>query len=565
MKTTLHMIKSMSSSWFCIGLLFLLGACNTPFERTIQERQNLDTANVAFSKPKVLYIIVDGARGLSVRDAKPANISSLLSTSIYSWNGLSDADASTNAASYTTMLTGVKAKKHGVKTDDFSGNHLADFPSIFTRIKKIDPSLKTAVYTTSPLLKSNLGGDATVNVQVNDDEAVKSAVIADLEKDQSSAVVAQFSGVDKAGQTSGYDLSFPAYKAAILQFDGYVGEMLRALKKRPKYNQEKWLVVISSNKGGMFQLPPADNDNTIFSNTSLNTFTIFYSPSYMSRILSKPYLGSRFQGNFVKFSGNLKALNAAGDNSVYNFGNSEFTIELKVKKNKLNFTYPSMIGKRQDWTHDYKGWNIFLENAYWMLNARGNKANTDRQVKGADMPAGTWNSIALVCVNKKGKRYIRTFTNGTFNNESEITDLGIFDNNFPLTLGKFASNGSLDCYLSDVRIWKIALPDATISQFACDAYVDPGHPYYDYLISAWSMNDGTGNSFKDQGAAKNDLLLQDGTVAWENSADLVCSPSITNLEQFVPVTVDIAAQIYSWLRIARQESWSLDGHIWQDQ
>ncbi|ATP57171.1 hypothetical protein CPT03_12160 [Pedobacter ginsengisoli] len=564
MKTRYHNTKIMKLSWLCIGLLSILGACNSPFDRMIPEREYTDSANVAYSKPKVLYIIVDGARGISVRNAQAANINSLLPTSIYTWNGFSDVDATTNAASYTTMLTGVKAAKHGVKSDDFSANHLSDYPVLFKRIKEMDPALRTTVYTSSLLLNSKLSADATSSLQLSDDAAVKSAVVNDLEKDESSLIVAQFSGVDDAGKTSGYDLSFPAYKTAILKFDGYVGEMLTALKNRPNYKSEKWLVVISSNKGGMFHLPDSENDNTVFSNTEINTFTIFNTSEYTTKILTKPYLGNKFPGNFVKFSGDLKALNTAADNSLYNFGDSEFTIELKVRKNVLNFYYPSMIGKRRDWTHGDIGWNIFLEGPYWMLNARGSK-NVTRQVKGANIPMGTWNSIALVCVNKNGKRYIRTFTNGKFNTESEITDLGSFDNNFPLTLGKFSSNGSMDGNISDVKIWKAAIPDDKIQQFACDTYVDPGHPYYDYLISYWPMMDASGNHFKDEGLAKNDLILQDGTVAWQNLSELICSPPATDLSQLVPGTVDIPAQIYTWLRIPRQESWSLDGRIWQDQ
>ncbi|SMC87285.1 LamG-like jellyroll fold domain-containing protein [Pedobacter nyackensis] len=564
MKTSHYIYKNIKSSWFCIGLLAILGACNSPFERMIPEREYTDSANVAFSKPKVLYIIVDGARGTSVRNAQASNINSLLPASIYTWNGLSDIDASTNAANYASMLTGVKALKHGVKSDDFSGNHLADFPVLFKRIKETDPTLRTVVFTSSPLLKSNLCDGTTLSTQLSDDIAVKSAVVNDLEKEASSVVVAQFSGIDEAGKSSGYDLSFPAYKAAILKFDGYVGEMLTALKKRPNYKSEKWLVVISSSKGGTFTLPASENDNTIFSKPEFNTFTIFYNAGYSTRILSKPYLGSSFPGTFLKFTGNLRALNPAGDNSIYNFGDSEFTIELKVKKNALNFTWPSLIGKRKDWVHGEIGWNIFLENAYWVLNARGVKSGA-QQIKGADMPAGTWNSIAVVCYYKAGKRYIRTFTNGKFNNEADITALGVLDNNFPLTLGKFPSNGSMDGYISDVKIWKAAFSDEKMAQFSCDTYVDPGHPYYDYLISYWPMLDGAGNSIKDEGIAKNNLTVQDGTVTWGKLSDLLCSPPATNLALLVPGAIDIPAQIYSWLRIPRQESWLLDGRVWQDQ
>lgn len=564
MKMIKYIKRAFKPLGFGLGSLCLLTACNTSFDRMIPEKDYSDTTNVAFGTPKVLYIIVDGARGTSVRDAKTPNISSLLSNSIYSWNGLADADATTNAANYSTMLTGVKAAKHLVKTDDFGTNKFAAYPAIFKRIKASNPEIKSAVYTSSALLKENLTTDATISTQLNNDDAVKSAVVNNLEKDEASVIVAQFSGVDDAGKTSGYDLSFAAYKDAIVKFDGYLGEMLTALKKRPKYAEEKWLVIVSSNKGGMFQLPPAENDNTIFSNTLMNTFTIYNNSSYTTRIVNKPYLGSRYQGNFVKFSGNLRALNPTADNSIYNFGDSSFTVEIKVKKN-ANANYPNMVGKRERWTGAYTGWNIFLEGNYWMINLKGNTTQGLIQIKGADMSIGVWNSIAVVCVVRSGKRYIRSFTNGVFNNESEITNRGSLDNTYPLIIGKYADNGSMDASLADVKVWKTALPDATIKQFACDTYVDPGHPFYDYLISYWPMTDGTGNVYKDQGLAKIDMTLQDGGVTWQSFTDLICSPPSTNLASLVPSTVDIPAQIYSWLRVPRQESWLLDGRVWLDQ
>lgn len=563
MKTSHYIKKYTKLSWIAIGFLGILGACNSPFDRMIPEREYKDSANVAFGQPKVLYIMVEGARGQSVQNAQAPTINRLLPSSIYTWDGLADNDATTNVANYVTMLTGVRAGKHGVKSDDFSANNLSTYPVLFDRIKDSDPTLRTAAYARSPLFKTYLTTGSTVSLQFSDDAAVKSAVVTDLEKENSSLVVAQFSGIEEAGKASGYDLSFPAYKAAILKFDSYVGEILAALKNRPNYNSEKWLVVISSSKGGVFQIPPAENDNTVFSKPEINTFSIFHSPSYSTRIITKPYLGSKFPGDFVSVSGNLKALNAAGDNAIYNFGSAEFTIELKVKK-KANSNYPSVLGKRRDWTHNDIGWNIFLESGYWMLNARGNK-NVTRQIKGADMSVGTWNSIAVVCVIRDGKRFIRTFTNGKFNTEAEITDLGILDNGFPITIGKFASNGSMSGYISDVKIWAIGMPDAKIQQFSCDTYVDPGHPYYDYLISYWPMLDGKGNVLKDQGVAQNNLTLEGETVTWENFSDLICSPAATNLALLVPGAVDIPAQIFSWLRVPRQESWQLDGRVWQDQ
>src|SRR5690606_23816433 len=109
-----------------------------------------------YGTPKVLYIIVDGARGLSVRDAKSPNISALLPNSIYSWVSLSDETVNQAGTSWADMLTGVQKSKHGVVDNDFSNKKLDAYPVIYERIKEANPSSDIRVFTTSELFKDNL-------------------------------------------------------------------------------------------------------------------------------------------------------------------------------------------------------------------------------------------------------------------------------------------------------------------------------------------------------------------------------------------------------------------------
>src|SRR3546814_1929059 len=72
-------------SGLAIGLMTLLSACNGSFEKVLPDTDYSDSINVIYGNPKVLYLIVDGARGVSVRDAQAPHITSLLPNSIYSW------------------------------------------------------------------------------------------------------------------------------------------------------------------------------------------------------------------------------------------------------------------------------------------------------------------------------------------------------------------------------------------------------------------------------------------------------------------------------------------------
>lgn len=538
----------------------------------IPDQNKTDTTSVTYGNPKVLYIIVDGARGQSVRDAHTPIISALLPKSIYSWVSLSDESVTEPGTAWTDILTGVRKGKHNVNGNDFSQNKLAQFPSVYKRIKATYPQSKISVYTPSAVFKNNLADGADVSELVANDAAVKDKVVSGLAEESVTMITGHFTSIDAAGALNGYDLSIPAYKAAISTFDTYLGEMLQAMNKRPGFSRENWMVVVVSSRGGHFPIPPESNDNTIFSNPDVNTFSIFYTNRYKTRFIGKPYLGNKFQGDFIRFNDHRKAEVTAGDNTVYNLGTGEFTVEIKVKKNigpnnNYKFYYPSVLGKRKEWSSGWPGagWVLFLEDNYWMFNARGTTGG--EQVKGGVLQDATWNSIAAVGVVRDNRRYVRTFTNGAFNLERDITDWGNLDNSAVLTLGYLAGNGHRepDVYLSDVRIWKAALPDSVVNRFACDTYIDPGHPYYKYLAGYWPVVGSSGNTITDEGPLGSHMTFSGGTASWDRLAEFMCAPSLDNLGALVPRGVDAAAQIISWLKVPRQESWQLDGRVWLDQ
>ncbi len=572
MSTFLKLYPSRYLFSLLCGAVALLSACNKGFDRMIPDKEYADTATVAFGNPKVLYLIVDGARGTAVRDARTPNITSLLPKSIYSWVSLSDETVTGPGTAWTDMLTGVRKSKHNVDGNNFSANQLAAYPLIFKRIKESFPASSLKVFTTSALFKDNLTAGADVTELLSSDAAVKDKVVSSLAEESVTMVTGHFSAIDAAGAAGGYDLSVPAYKEAIVNFDNYLGAMLQALRQRPSYANENWMVVVASSRGGDFPVPAGSNDNTVFSDPKVNTFTILYSSKYKTRFIAKPYLGNKYQGNFIRFNDQRKAQVTAGDNTVYNLGTGEFTIELKVKKNRgpndnYKFYYPSILGKRQEWTSGWpgNGWVIFLEDNFWQFNAKGPGGGD--QVKGTVLSDATWNSLAVVGVIRENKRYVRTFTNGAFNNERDISSWGNMDNTALLTLGCLAGTGHRepDVYLSDVRIWKAALPDSVINRFACDIYIDPGHPYYQYLAGYWPVVGSSNDRILDEGPLGSHMTFSGGTTSWDSLSEYLCAPSTDNLGSLVPRNVDVAAQIISWLKVPRQESWQLDGRVWLDQ
>jgi hypothetical protein len=573
-----------------IGILLLATSCNKDFDKVIPVSGNGDS-NIQYKKPKVLYIIVDGARGTSVRDAKSPNILSLISNSIYSWNSISDTSRN-NPTNWADMLTGVKKEKHKILTADLAGNKLDEYPVIFKRIKSVSPDFRIASFASSTIFKDNFTAGADVSeVFEGNDEAVKTKIVSYLPTADASIVLGQFGGVEKAGMQFGFDNSFPQYKAAIDQFDTYLGDILKALKARPAYSSENWLIVVTSNRGGKFTLPASQDDKTLFSNTNANTFTILNNADYKPTFVGKPFLGNSYSSSAIRFKGEgnsaVRAQLSSASSVQFNFDTrTDFTVSVKVKKGKTRNTsrgdyyyeWPSILGKRSNNTWDHAGWNINLFYNNWRFFG-GAGSGRNNQIAGNDFSGDTWHDLTFAIETKAdGNRYIRMYTDGVKGsylddrNASSNTTAdrrltgGNLNNNDPLTIGWVPGDingdfGQLNLNMAELKIWKTALPDAVIRQYACDPTMDESHPFYSYLVGYWPMVEGFGNKFVDKGPFNADFQIT-GPFAWEKFTDLMCSPSNTNLGTLVPKNSDIPTQILSWFNIARQESWALDGRVW---
>lgn len=547
---------------------FLAFACQEQFGRLIPESDESDTVNVTYGDPKVLLVIVDGVRGRTVQDLDPPAIKSLLNTAIHSWVSVSDEGTVEPGANWASILTGVSKSKHGVINNDFDNGNFETYPLIFDRLRQVDNTIQSSVFTSSALFANAFGESADQSVVAPDDDAVTAAAVDAIGSADADVYTVHYVRPGEVGANAGYDASIPAYRDAVLTFDGQLNELLQAMRSRPDFQTEKWLVVVTSSIGGDYPIDESENDNTIFSKPLNNTFTIFSSPTYKTRYIGKPFAGNRYQGNFIRFDDRLNGTVRDGDNSVYNFGENSFAIELKVKKNKtINQIYPALLSKRGEWNTetDSVGWTIFLEDNYWRFNARGTSGGG--QISGGELSDGTWNSIAVVGRIVNGERVLITYTNGVRNNELNVKNWGSIDNNQPLQIGYKGPNESWDpdAYIADVRVWKLALAEEVINQYACEIGVDENHPYYDALAGFWPVTSYSSGRIEDLGPLGNHIFLSSSSESSLHLNELICAPSSDDLAANVPRAVDIPQQIFTWLKVFAEENWQLDGRVWIDQ
>ncbi|MFD2148545.1 hypothetical protein [Mucilaginibacter antarcticus] len=621
-------------------LVVALSACNRGFDKVVPASPNEPSGASVFKKPKVLYIIADGARGTQVRDANIPTLKSLLTHSIYTWNSLGDANSSTNATNWASMITGVSKEKHNVLTEDFVGNNLATYKTIFERIKSINPDLRIASFSSSLLFKNNLTAGTNVSENLTNDETVKSRMVDFLKTDAADLVVGEFSAIQAAGVAGTFDNSDAGYKNAINTFDTQVGAILDAVKSRTTYNSESWLIIISSNKGGPATLNPLEDDKTVFSNTNANTFSIIYNASYNPTFIGKPFVGNSYVGNAVRFRGwphkgvaEVKGVDPQFNvnySSAFNFGDtSSFTISVKIKKHKnpyntsrgdYYYQWPAFLGKQGKSPTDNnpgtgwgggasRGWNFCLFQNRWRFMIIGNKDGSgglNEEIAGLEFSGDTWHDLtAVVERTPNGAKQVRVYTDGvmaiTNRNNASLANpsyvpfvLGAnpnFDNNSFLRLGWTTGEqdpgnsevintyGAIDVELKEFKIFKAALPDAVVKQYACDQSIDRSHPFYNFLVGYWPINEGSGTVLKDRvGLADMTLSQQQSNTPasgssgptaplfsgyqWTAFTDLICSPPASNLGLLVPKNTDLPAQVLSWFNIARQSSWGLDGKVW---
>ena len=553
-------------------------SCNKPFPDTLTN-DFTPGENINSNERKVLLIVVDGAVGAEVQAALPPTLNSLTDFSIYSWEGLSTYvnKPVTNAMGWSTLLTGTNSNKHNVTGADFAANNFATYPTLFTRLKQERPNLRTAAFTASPEVLDNLSADATEKKSfAGDDAAVKEAVKEELATKNSALVMAQFNDVDAAGQASSYDIGSTEYKNAILRVDAYIGEILTAMRDRPSFDNENWMVLITSNKGSNTEyIPSGAAQWSAFMDTRHNTFFFSYNPRFKSTNPTKPGSFIPYMGTSPYYNGtqsNSRRAKALDGGTTYDIGSTgSYTIQCKVKIPAGNYYYPAFLSKRASFTGGVVGWVFFLEANYWMVNF-GQAGLGNRQIRGHAISDGQWHTLTVVIKQEGTARNVYTYTDGVLypgisDATRNIANYGNLNSPQPLTVGNLPPDNTtgLGNYLvTDIRIYNEALSDAYIANNYCKIDVEPADPYISNLLGFWPSTEVTSNKeMLDKSGNGHNLTIESyNPGSFNDITPGVCPAVSESVYKTVPNSVDVAVQIFQWLGIAVPPGWNLDGRNW---
>jgi hypothetical protein len=220
-------------------------------------------AGCAGEKPlekKVLVIGIDGVRPDVLAELPTPAIDALAAEGAFSDRVITQAQT-ISGPGWSSMLTGVWPDKHRVTSNNFTGNNYAMYPDFLTRLELLEGDFSTfAVVDWAPLGSEVSGGPMlsdTIDVKLDfdgdqigyqeGDIRSVAAAVRFLENQDPDAAFVYIGYPDVAAHDNGG--SSQEYYLSIENADVHVGRLIAALRNRPTYEQEDWLILVSTDHG----------------------------------------------------------------------------------------------------------------------------------------------------------------------------------------------------------------------------------------------------------------------------------------------------------------------------
>jgi len=209
---------------------------------------------------KVLLIGLDGVRVDIMAAVHTPVIDSLAAAGFFSDEAKTRV-RTVSGPGWSSMTIGARTDKHLVDGNDFAGNDYATYPEFLTRIERERPELNTfAVSDWPPLGTADSGGPLFsdgIDVKITFDGEADGyryadslsveAAVRELRDTDVDAAFVYLGDIDVVAHET--NSRSPQYKAAIEWADTRVGLLLQAVRERPTYGEEDWLILMSTDHG----------------------------------------------------------------------------------------------------------------------------------------------------------------------------------------------------------------------------------------------------------------------------------------------------------------------------
>ena len=207
----------------------------------------------------VLVIGIDGLRPDCLKKAKTPAMDDLIAHGIVTYNAYAGGEidtptqqATSSGPGWSSILTGVWANKHNVPNNDFSDPNYAQYPHFFTRIKEtVHNAILASIVQWSPINEHIVPKIDTDYMAVGDGTEVPDLATKYLTKHNPDVVFIHFDDVDHTGHKYGYGPEIKDYLKAIEKVDQSINDIIGSVKKRPNYDKENWLTIVTTDHGGI--------------------------------------------------------------------------------------------------------------------------------------------------------------------------------------------------------------------------------------------------------------------------------------------------------------------------
>jgi predicted AlkP superfamily pyrophosphatase or phosphodiesterase len=254
-----------SKNWFQGMCAAMLVAAGGVLWNSATQAVGADAAD-PFGGKHVLVIGIDGCRSDALQAAKKPNMKALIDNGTVCYRAYSGGTVGTkteqrlkSGPAWSSILTGVWIDKHGVAKNGFTdanffkivdGKNVA-YPSFFWRIREKFPKAYLASIVHWKPINDCIVFDVDHEDSGNDAEVAQKCADLLLSDLNPSVIFLQFDEVDGAGHGKGYGPQSPEYMKAIETVDQHVGTCLDAMRKRPNFTKEDWLVLVTADHGGL--------------------------------------------------------------------------------------------------------------------------------------------------------------------------------------------------------------------------------------------------------------------------------------------------------------------------
>ena len=507
---------------------------------------------LAQNTKKVLVIGIDGCRSDALQIASTPNIDDLISTGVFSPDALND-DITVSGPGWSAILCGVWSEKHLVTGNSFSVDDYDTYPTFFKRAKDFDPTLQTlSICHWGPINDNIVKDQADFTLNVSSDEAVADKASDYLSVNDPDIVFLHFDEADGVGHGSGFSPVVPQYLAKIEEIDSLIGIVIDAVQNRQSYNEEDWLIVLTTDHGGLGTSHGGNSieEERVFviaSGNALVPETILRD----STLIDYADLNCLGETKELRFDGADDRVEIA-DHPTLNFGsNQDFSIECRVKTNNTGDV--AIVGNK-DWQTGFNKGFVFSfklpAGPEWKVNIGDGNQRADINTGGA-IADNEWHTLSAT-FDRDG--YMKMYQDGLLLDSTDISFIGDISTDSGLVFGAdmnaaFNYNG----VISEVRVWNAVLESENIQQWYCD-YLNDDHPQYGALTGYWKLNEGPGNAIViDHSANDNPGNIVDAT--WEEVDSVMIIYDYSN----TPRLTDIVPTVLSHLCIPLEQSWNLDG------